>query len=156
MHDVAEHNCKEEWEGDRAEERGVSLFVLGDAVRVDDQLGHLGEVSGLVERWGCQLGVHGALSHLAVDVSVTHRSLEICKLGIAISWNPNQSDQVVSAVFKHAEGARDNFLLVDKHLVNRHVADVVVPSVVLKVVEQLQLRNMYEFSNLMFVSLCHC
>ena len=47
MHDVAEHDCKEELKNDRAEERRVGLFVLGHAVGVDDQLGHLGEVSGL-------------------------------------------------------------------------------------------------------------
>ena len=156
MHDVAEHDCKEEWEGDRAEERGVGLFVLGHAVGVDDQLGHLGEVSGLVERGGRQLGVHGALTNLTVDVLFTHRFLEICELGIAICWNPHQADQVVSAVFKHAKRARDNFLLVDEHLINRHVADVVVPSVVLEVVEQLLLGNMDELSHLMFVSLGCC
>ncbi len=124
MHDITEHDPKEEWECDYCKHSRVDLLEYGDTISIHDLLEWHGQLIGLEESWLHKPMITLIVGRDMVDLgtidvpSLSHLVNLVPNSLAELGRTPHQAHQESLPCLEHVQLTVDGFLLENKPLVD--------------------------------------
>jgi hypothetical protein len=124
MHDISEHNPKEEGESDDCEHSWIDFLEYGNTISVNDFLERHSKLIAFKECWLHKSMITFIISLNMVDLGainvpcLPHPVNLVPHLLAELGWTPHQPHEESLTSFEHVELTVNCFLLENKPLVN--------------------------------------